>query len=227
MKKKVESYSPETGELEVLFAKIATTCPICGVSSTPDILYSVHFFDPDTDEHQRMYILNHCPTCDECFISQHNYDEDNNVFSYISSAPSKVVSSDFSENMRKLSPDFVTIYEDSLQAESLGLSTICGMGYRKSLEYLVKDYCISNNPDDADNISALPLAKCIDQYIDDPRLKTLAKASSWLGNDEAHYIKKHPAYGISKLKAFINAFVSFVEREFAYKEANDLILSNR
>lgn len=226
MKMQVESYSPETGDVENFSVKTVTECPLCGISLRPTILYSVHFVDPDTDAPQRMYLLNHCSTCDECFISQHNYDEDNDVFSYISSAPSKVVSSGFSENIRNLSPDFISIYEDSLQAESLGLSTICGMGYRKSLEYLVKDYCISNNPDAADNISTLPLAKCIDQYIDDPRLKTLAKASAWLGNDEAHYIKKHPTYGISKLKAFINAFVSFAECEFAYKEADDLILSN-
>lgn len=226
MKMQIKSYSLENKETEMFSVNPASKCPLCDVSLKPTILYAVHFFDSDTDEPQKMYLLNHCPNCNECFISQHNYDEDNGVFSYISSAPSKVVSSSFSENIRNLSPNFISIYEDSLQAESLGLSTICGMGYRKSLEYLVKDYCISNTPDATDNISTLPLAKCIDQYIDDPKLKTLARASAWLGNDEAHYIKKHPTYGIPKLKAFINAFVSFVEQEFAYKEAMNFTSSD-
>lgn len=226
MKIQVKSFSPDIERAEICSVKVTSKCPLCGVSLKPTILYSVHFYDPDSDCAKKLYLLNQCSNCEGCFISQHNYDEDNDVFSYISSAPSKVVSSNFPENIRNISPDFISIYEDSLQAESLGLSTICGMGYRKALEYLVKDYCISNNPDAADNISTLPLAKCIDQYIDDPRLKTLARASAWLGNDETHYIKKHPTYGISKLKAFINAFVSFVEQELAYKEAMDLISSD-
>ncbi len=223
MKKEIKSYSPEDGTYQTMSVETACSCPLCGVSLNPDMLYSVFFNNQTTCDMEKLYILNYCSSCDECFISKHNYDEDNDLFTFFSSAPCKFIPLTFSPAICDLSPDFISIYEDSAHAESLGLSTICGMGYRKSLEYLVKDYCISINPTAAEDISKLPLAKCIEQFIDNPKLKALAKASTWLGNDETHYIKKHPEYGIDQLKTFINAFVSLVDLENNYKEAMNLL----
>ena len=63
---------------------------------------------------------------------------------------------------------------------------------------------------------------CINEYIHDERLKTLAKASAWIGNDETHYMKKH-SHGTEKLKAFIHAFVTFIDSDLAYEEALEFI----
>ena len=140
-----------------------------------------------------------------------------------SSAPMNYFKQTFSPEIEQLSPNFVSIYNDALQEESLGMTSICGMGYRKALEFLVKDFAISNNPYAEKAISKSPLAQCIDNYIESPRLKALAKASAWLGNDETHYVKKHPEYGTSELKTFINAFVTFIDSELAYKNAQTLL----
>lgn len=226
MKKDVNAYSIEDGSYQTCSVVLPSACPICGVSLHPEVMYSAVFYSKNTDELEKLYLLNLCSSCTECFISEHNYDEENDIFNYVSSAPNKSIPLTFSAAIQNLSPDFVSIYKDSLHAESLGLTSICGMGYRKALEYLVKDYCISKNPDSEEKISKLPLAKCIEQYIDNQKLKTLAKASAWLGNDETHYVKKHPEYGLSKLKSFVMAFVTFADYELSYEEAAALISSD-
>ena len=57
----------------------------------------------------------------------------------------------------------------------------------------------------------------------DDRLVTLAKASVWLGNDETHYVKKHPDYTLNNMKAFINAFITFIDSDLAYEAAYKLV----
>ena len=107
------------------------------------------------------------------------------------------------------------------------MTSICGMGYRKALEFLIKDYAIFKNPlpQFRDEIIRLPLMQCINKYIEDERLTSLAKASAWIGNDETHYTKQHPAYTLANLKVFINAFVTFIDADLAYEDAQNLLNS--
>ena len=129
----------------------------------------------------------------------------------------------FSKGITEISPQFVTIYQQAESAENHSLSEICGLGYRKALEFLIKDYCIFLHPDNEEAIQKKFLSNCIKDYIDNPRIKALAEASAWLGNDETHYIRKHPAYSISDLKVFINATVAFIDSELAVIEAEKLL----
>ena len=105
------------------------------------------------------------------------------------------------------------------------LTELCGIGYRKALEFLVKDYAISNHPEFKEQIESFPLSKCITDYIDNEKIKTLAKASTWLGNDATHYVKIHESYGINDLKTFVHAFVTFIDADLAYENALKLIQS--
>ena len=223
MKKQIQTiHSDDNDRYNDIFS-LATSCPICGVSLKPDVISAVVLVDEEDEENNKGFILNFCSECNECFISRHPYNADCDIYEFGSSAPMNHFKQSFSSDIEKLSPDFVSIYNDSLHAESLGMTSICGMGYRKALEFLVKDFAISNNPDSEKEIIELALAKCIGTYIDNPKLKSLAKASAWLGNDETHYARKHPQYGIAELKAFINAFVTFIDAELAYTNAQTLL----
>ena len=46
----------------------------------------------------------------------------------------------------EISPNFADIFCQANVAEEQGLNQICGVGYRKALEFLIKDFCISNAP---------------------------------------------------------------------------------
>lgn len=204
---------------------IATTCPHCGVSLIPEIPYASLIEDTVDDSHNKLFVLNYCPHCNECFVSRHIYDNSVDVYMFDSSSQTNFFHVDFSKNIQTFSPSFVSIFTEAAHAESLGLTSICGMGYRKALEFLVKDYSIFTSPGDSDSIAKMPLAQCIDKYITNSKLKTLAKASAWLGNDETHYTKKHSAYGLPELKAFITAFITYVDSELAFSDAAKLISS--
>lgn len=223
MKSQIQALRLDNNTFGAENVDLASCCPICGVTLTPYVISAATIVDEEDEENSKAFVLNYCSKCDECFISRHTYDVDCDIYQFDSSAPMNYFKQTFSPDIEKLSPDFVSIYNDSLHAETLGMTSICGMGYRKSLEFLVKDFAISNNPNSEKEIIELALGKCIEQYIDNPKLKSLAKASAWLGNDETHYVRKHPKYGISELKAFINAFVTFIDAELAYKNAQALL----
>lgn len=94
---------------------------------------------------------------------------------------------------------FSEIVEQSSAAEEYGLEQIAGAGYRRALEFLIKDYCIRAWPDQADAIRRTFLATCITTYITDP----VAERAVWLGNDEAHYERRWVEHDLQDLKELI------------------------
>jgi len=106
---------------------------------------------------------------------------------------------------------FIKTYLQSLIAESEGLDEIAGMGYRKAIEYLVKDWAIKENPKDSDKINGLWLSAVIDKYYDGD-LKGILERATWLGNDQAHYNKLFEEYDIDILKELIDLIMVELDR---------------
>lgn len=222
MNSQITVYCLSTGNSQKESVELSSFCPCCGVHLSPRILYGI-LVDYDEDSENKIFLLNFCPECDECFISKHTYNEDEYAYNFHSSAPMSPSQHIFSSNISKLSPNFVRIYNEAFASDQLGFSSICGMGYRKALEFLVKDYIITQNPSLEKVVSSKMLGPCINDYLSDNRLKSLAKASTWIGNDETHYSRKHVDVGVKELKLFINAFVTFIDAELAYRDAEKLI----
>ena len=97
------------------------------------------------------------------------------------------------------------------------------MGYRKALEFLIKDYAISLKSNESDKISKMTLSQVIDEFIDNKKIKTLARASAWIGNDETHYQRKHENYDVNHLKSFIQATVSTIDSDLEVIKAEKLL----
>jgi hypothetical protein len=89
------------------------------------------------------------------------------------------------------------------------------MGYRKSIEFLVKDWAIQINPEKKDHILGLWLGQTISDYYSGD-LKDLLERASWLGNDQAHYNKLFEEYDITILKDLIDLIM--VELDSIYKK---------
>lgn len=102
-------------------------------------------------------------------------------------------------------PEFLDIYKQSSIAEAEGLSDLAGMGYRKSVEFLIKLCDIDLFPDNKDQILREPAAKSINRLSLYPQIRDLAKGIAWIGNDETHMFQKHPNYSIPEMKDFIYA----------------------
>lgn len=123
----------------------------------------------------------------------------------------------FSEIVNRVSEKFEEIYNQAKSAEESGLDKIAGMGYRKALEFLVKDYIIYKDPSLADEIKKKFLGKCIKENVDNPDLKAIAELAAWLGNDETHYERRWMEKDIGDLKQLIDIAIHWLEMEVSSK----------
>jgi hypothetical protein len=97
---------------------------------------------------------------------------------------------DFPSLIKRHCKKFIVIYNQALTAEKNGLTEICGLGYRKAFEFLIKDYLLKKYPKtDHEKIKNLPITQCIATYVTSDEIKLLSYRVLWLGNDQAHYVK--------------------------------------
>lgn len=193
---------------------IPNNCPHCGNIMSPFALGGYSEFNYG-QTNRVVGILLQC-TVDNCkkyfAIEYKYYNGEYNLTPYSYRPPIKVV---LPENIEKVSSQFVEIYNQATKAESEKLDQIAGVGYRKATEFLIKDYAIRNNPDDKETIEKMFLGKVINTYLDDfPKLQNLAKASTWIGNDETHYIRRHEDKDINDMKSFILAAAQFIAADY-------------
>lgn len=119
----------------------------------------------------------------------------------------------FSDIITSISNDFETIYNQALHAEFYNLDNICGVGYRKALEFLIKDFLIFRDVSLKDTVENKLLGKCISEHISNENIKNIAKRAVWLGNDETHYVRKWENKTIEDLKLLIDLTVHWIETE--------------
>ena len=112
---------------------------------------------------------------------------------------------------------FIKTYLQSLEAESNGYDEIAGMGFRKAIEYLVKDWSIQTNPTEKEKILGLWLSSIIKKYFTGD-LKEILERAYWLGNDHTHYNKLFEDYNIDHLKELIDLVMVELDRD--YKKRN-------
>jgi hypothetical protein len=130
--------------------------------------------------------------------------------------PGYPLNPDIPPNVAKLSSNFKEIYSQAHFAEAYGLNEICGVGYRKALEFLVKDFLITKAEEYGTNKEAIIksfLSTCINNYIKDPMTKSVAERATWLGNDETHYYRRWENKDISDLKTLLRLTINAIENQ--------------
>lgn len=190
---------------EVVF-DITDSCPICHNGLLPSILFA-----SVSRQYNKAALLLFCPKCHNYFITTYNINFEDYPIEAINgkSAPINSERKSFDDCITAVSPQFVEIYNQSFQAEQYGLNEIAGMGYRKALEFLIKDYLILKAPENTDSIKSTLLGKCI-PMLNNKDLETVASRAAWLGNDQTHYIQKFEDKDISDLKRLIRLTVHWI-----------------
>lgn len=183
---------------------LPTDCPHCHRSMIPNPMFG-HY----NEDSGRIEVFIHCPaeSCLKSFIAQ--YYDDGQFTGYVSFG--NLITNEFSQTINSISSSFCKIYNEAFFAEQHNLLEICGVGYRKALEFLIKDYSILKNESVTEKIQRAGLANCIEDYIDDLRIKAVAKRAAWLGNDETHYVKKWEGKNLSDLKTLIELILHWIE----------------
>lgn len=195
-------------------------CPYCHVKIHPYIIANSF---PNLESNEYLEVAYKCTnsTCKHLFVAQYfnlpnSSDEWRYVFSHILRATPKVTT-DFPDLVIALSPEFVAVYTQAEKAEATGLDKIAGMGYRKALEFLTKDYLIHLEPSQGNIIKSKLLGACISD-VTDQRIQNLAKRAAWLGNDETHYVRKWVSKDISDLKTLIKMVVHHIDADLVYQD---------
>jgi hypothetical protein len=132
-----------------------------------------------------------------------------------STEPFKRVPEEVSDIVKGISPDFVAIFAEANIAKEEQLLQICGPGYRKAFEFLIKDYAKRKASDEKEKgeIEQSFSGKVVKEYIDDPRIQSVAKRALWLGNDETHYLRKWGEHDIEDLINLIRLTIHWIEIE--------------
>jgi len=183
-------------------------CPLCHFSNVPKRISSVINYSENL-----LQIVYQCNNkdCQNLFISYYRRQMPDGYYYMYDLKPINPKEEEFSKEIKNISENFLEIYNQAIEAESLNLDEIAGIGFRKAIEFLVKDFAVSYNPDDEEKIKKMFLNKCIEKYIDDQKLKESIKRAAWLGNDEVHYYRKWETHDIKDLKILIRLAINAIE----------------
>lgn len=202
-----------------------SVCPMCHKSGDPSYLSSYYIDDEHTSPN--LFVHFFCHNCEKTFLGNYYIRRYYDITDLRGFEPVyNVEEREFPKHIKDLSPDFCSIYNQAYASQQYRLNDISGMAYRKALEFLVKDYAIFLHPDDKEAIIKAPLSQCINNYIDNGKIKHLAMASAWIGNDETHYERKQQEYNVDDLIEFINAIVSFIDFDISAMNAEKMTKKN-
>ena len=201
-------------------AETPNICPHCHVANEPRLLHN--WFDKIEDVLISVWQCNY-NKCTRVFVASHENDGRIYVVERtLNGMPKGPIWPEPIKNLKdgrtvqtneERDSRFMDIYKQSLRAEKEGLDEIAGMGYRKAIEYLVKDWAISKNPSKKEEILNLWLSAIIKDFFSGD-LKDILDRATWLGNDQSHYNKLFDEYNISHLKELINLIMADLDREF-------------
>jgi hypothetical protein len=110
-------------------------CPMCHTSVLPHPVSANHMGDMHDPALEIAYV---CPNskCSRMFIGYFASPyrlppHHERVYRFIRAQPTTPIPSNFAQSIRDISPDFCSIVEEANRAEQLGLTEVCGVGYRK------------------------------------------------------------------------------------------------
>lgn len=193
-------------------------CPVCHSSVYPSLVEMRAAIDKQSSQ-----IVFQCTrhSCQALFLATYALQAQNAgryEYKYLFSAPVTPQHHAFPEVIKTVSPTFCLVYSQVEHAEAEELEQLVGIGLRKALEFLVKDFAQSEHPDSADAIKKGLLGSCIDKYLDDRNIKECAKRAVWLANDETHYVRKWERRDIQDLKLLVRLTVNWLENYLLTKQ---------
>ena len=212
---KIHARGKDGGPHEISFDYYPDFCPVCHTAAEikRDLAEGYLFPHDGNNVHRYLQIIFGCPrlSCGTHFIVQYEAAPSHKTYgdpysSYFYSRrifPNIPKRLDIPKQVSDISPRFVTIANQANAAEAHSLHDIAGIGYRKALEFLIKDYCINRHPKEESAINAAALMQCITTYVSDANVKQCATRAAWLGNDETHYERIWTEHDIEDLKVLI------------------------
>jgi hypothetical protein len=205
------------GGIKIHLDLLPHQCPNCHRSITPNPLFGYV-------NQYKLEVLFSCPdlNCSSAFIGYYFYSSSIQKGEFLNQTSFGTLSKrTFSNEIISISEFFEKIYNEAYAAEQQGYLEICGVGFRKAVEFLIKDYAISKYPEEKENIEKKMLAAVIKDFVSDERIKNVAARAVWLGNDETHYVRKWEGKNLQDMKKLIDLTIHWIEMEELTASFND------
>ena len=187
-------------------------CPYCGVY-TDTVQTNASYF-PLTEERRALVVANKCTRCKSCFLAV--YIREGDCLTLNTIIP--IADNDaIHEGLKAVSPDFERIHQQAYRAEIRGDLDIAAIGYRSALEILVKDFAIKELKQDETEVANKKLSRAIEEYSGSVELLETSDVVRMLGNDFAHYQRKHEVLGFETLKHYYNLTLKAFEMRYDAK----------
>ncbi len=196
---------------ELGLEKPSIKCPYCHKEQISEMHAAIQYKSSPA-----YFVICECsnPYCQMAFVA--SYNSSSRQFSII--RQSTQIVREFSDIIKGVSPGFCVIYNEAYAAEQMKLGQITGVGYRKALEFLIKDYLISLDRIKEEDIKKKPLGQCIVSDVTNENIKQVAERATWIGNDETHYVRKWENKDITDLKTLIDLTIYWIEAEIKTKK---------
>lgn len=207
-------------------------CPHCHIVQAPRIAWQQQ--STDSDSVRNLLTAWQCSndSCSRIFVAVYKIDGQELKFNrFLNGLPkgpdwpkpvSDLKNGNSADTANPEQSKFIKTYLQSLAAENNGLDELAGMGFRKAIEYLVKDWAIQMKPADKDKIEASWLGVVIKDYYNGD-LKEILERATWLGNDQAHYNRLFKEFDIDVLKELIELIMVELDRQFKMRHYIDKI----
>ena len=202
--------NPLSGHKVYADFSLPDVCPVCHQGTQPYVL-SFNVYSHKKKAYAVFNLL--CTRCPQPFIVWFLLDDYGHPIELLGFFPAKVQTKKFDNEINEISERFVNVYNEAFAAEQSSLFEICGAGYRKALEILIKDYLISKNPEEEQSIKNTLLGNCIKQKITDPNIKMMAERCTWLGNDFTHYERIYTDMDIADMKTLLELTLHWISAE--------------
>lgn len=194
--------------------EIPKLCPRCGVSNNPEVIIKgiQNFTDGSV-----AYISCQCLACSSwSFLivkAVSRSTEDSDPWKLLSQYPNNSVKI-FNELLQKCSPRFVKLYNAAFDAEQNGHIDLAGMGYRASLEVLIKDWALKYSDEDKSKVASYSLHDAIAHFLsDDNSAFASSDVVRAVGNDFTHWNRPddfNPEIHLNIVKTYLEIFINSV-----------------
>lgn len=215
-------------EIEVL---ASNECPICGYAMdfNEDCYRNFHDLNTNKQKEFKVFSLRICPHCHKGFVIEYTIENNGSNFKEKSqkSYPYSISEIRKEKEICDISSDFYDIYGQCLTAKKAGLFHLYGLGLRKALEFLVKDYALNLKKIPKDKLIKKNLHNCITEYFNSsPEIQDIAIACKMIGNNETHWNNQNTSEDIILMEKLIRILTQEIIKEVNVKQARNIIGKN-
>lgn len=213
-----------------IILSVPQKCPICHCKIFPKILSANKRYS-DSENCNYCVAFFQCPSCNKVYSASAKIEfEASSLFTSTcyffpsSDASFTPFAPEIPELPQALKQDafkkFQSVYNDACAADSYGLHEVAGIGYRKCIEFLIKDFLLLTSPENEKEICdpKKTLMSLINKLITDPGLQEIAAKTTWLANDETHYTRLHTDKDLNDVRDFFFIVLEEVSRNMKILE---------